>query len=57
MKGDRKRRTRRVILGNTIVLDDHETAPGQDWRAQTCTTNRLETGETAGIATGVIRFT
>lgn len=57
MKGGRKRRTRRVILGNTTVLDDHETAPGQGWRASTCTTNGLEIGERAGIATGVTRFT
>lgn len=46
-----------AILGDMTVPDDHETAPGQDWRAQTCTTNRLETGERAGIATGVTRFT
>lgn len=37
-----------AMLGNTIVPYDHETAPGQGWRAQTCTTNRLEAGERGG---------
>lgn len=46
-----------AILGDMTVPYDHEIAPGEGWRAQTCTTNGLEAGERAGIATGVTRFT